>query len=81
VLKYPAMVVLMGNMIRWTEHSENALKNQTLDPNSTSDLVHTLNLELQDIVTLVRSQLSELDRLTLGAMVKNILWLGGFRCS
>ena len=27
VLKYPAMIVLMGNMIRWTHNSEEALKN------------------------------------------------------
>jgi len=27
VLKYPAMIVLMGNMIRWTLNTEDALKN------------------------------------------------------
>ena len=74
VLKYPAMIVLMGNMIRWTVNTEDALKNQSMESNSITNLISKLNKELSDIVELVRSNLTELDRLTLGALVNDNLF-------
>jgi len=49
-----------------------------LEPTSLLSLVDQLNFELQDIVKLVRSNLNELDRLTLGALVFPFK-LGGYR--
>jgi len=40
-----------------------------MESNSITNLISKLNKELSDIVELVRSNLTELDRLTLGALV------------
>ena len=64
VKMWPAQVVLGVNMIRWTIKAENSISS-----NSVKDYVNELTSELKDIVGLVRTDLSELDRLTLGALV------------
>lgn len=64
VKKYPAQIVLGVNMIRWTSKAEEAINNGAVKEYA-ADLV----TELKDIVGLVRTDLSELDRLTLGALV------------
>ena len=64
VKMWPAQVVLGVNMIRWTVKAESAISNNTV-----KDYVAELVAELKDIVGLVRTDLSELDRLTLGALV------------
>lgn len=64
VKKYPAQTVLAVNMIRWTEKAEFAISNGTV-----KEYANELVIELKDIVALVRTDLSELDRLTLGALV------------
>ena len=64
VKMWPAQVVLGVNMIRWTIKAENAISS-----NCVKDYVNELVAELKDIVGLVRTDLSELDRLTLGALV------------
>lgn len=51
-------------MIRWTNKAEEAINN-----NVVKDYVVELVSELKDIVALVRTDLSDLDRLTLGALV------------
>jgi len=69
VLKYPAMTTLMGDMMFWTTNSEIALNKVSTFKDSMTNYMHLINQDLQDIVALVRSNLSELDRMTLGAMV------------
>lgn len=64
VKKWPAQTVLGVNMIRWTNKAEEAITNHTVKA-----YVGELVSELKDIVGLVRTDLSELDRLTLGALV------------
>jgi dynein heavy chain, axonemal len=64
VKKWPAQTVLGVNMIRWTNKAEESINNGAI-----KDYAHDLVTELKDIVGLVRTDLSELDRLTLGAMV------------
>jgi dynein heavy chain len=43
VQKYPAMVVLAINMIRWTFNVEQSIKSLEHSPNSVFDLQETLN--------------------------------------
>ena len=69
VTKYQAMIVLMGNMIRWSSETEDALRNKLHDSKSVQKLLQQLSSELSEIVVKVRGNLSELDRLTLGALV------------
>lgn len=69
VVKYPAMITLMGDMMIWTTTSEVALDKAASDPKSMPDHYARLNSELSDIVQMVRTDLGELDRMTLGAMV------------
>jgi dynein heavy chain len=64
VKKWPAQTVLGVNMIRWTIKAEDAINNGTI-----KDYVQDLVLELKDVVGLVRTDLSALDRLTLSALV------------
>ena len=64
VKMWPAQTVLGVNMVRWTNQAEEAIGNGTI-----SDFLEQLKSELKDIVKLVRTDLSELDRLTLGALV------------
>ena len=69
VIKYQAMIVLMGNMIRWSGQTEDALKNTVADDKAVKKLLAILTEELSGIVVKVRGDLSELDRSTLGALV------------
>lgn len=69
VLKYPAMTTLMGDMMAWTQNSEEALTASAEDETVMDKFSQTLNSELKDIVMLVRADLNELDRMTLGALV------------
>ena len=69
VIKYPAMVTLMGDMNAWTINTEKALSATGENPHSVKEYAQKLFDELQDIVALVRGDLSELDRMTLGALV------------
>jgi dynein heavy chain len=64
VRKWPAQTVLAVNMIRWTEGAEHAIETRTI-----KEFVGRLVAELKDIVVLVRQELTELERLTLGALV------------
>lgn len=64
VKMWPAQTVLAVNMIRWTNQAEEAINNGTV-----KTFLEQLVDELKDIVKLVRTDLSELDRLTLGALV------------
>ena len=64
VRMWPAQTVLGVNMIRWTSCAEEAIIN-----GSVRNFLQQLKLEIKDIVKLVRTDLSELDRLTLGALV------------
>ena len=64
VKMWPAQTVLGVDMIRWTVGAEEAINNGDL-----RDFVNVLVAELKDIVALVRTDLSVLDRLTLGALV------------
>lgn len=73
VLKYPAMTTLMGDMMTWTTLSEAALNKAATDKDSMIHYINRLNVELSDIVKLVRGDLNELDRMTLGSMVYYLL--------
>lgn len=64
VKMWPAQTVLAVNMVRWTIQAEEAIANRTV-----SQYLEQLRNELREIVKLVRTDLSELDRLTLGALV------------
>lgn len=64
VRKWPAQTVLAVNMIRWTDLAEQAIQNRTI-----KEFLAQLVAELKDIVVLVRQDLTELERLTLGALV------------
>ena len=50
VLKYPAMITLMGDMMLWTSSSELALEKASSDPKSMPNHLASLNNELSDIV-------------------------------
>ncbi len=63
------MIVLAGNMIAWTFNTENAFKNLPNNKDVIKKFYDVLNDELMSIVALVRGDLSELDRMTLGALV------------
>lgn len=63
------MVILMANMVRWTDLSEKAIKMQQQDYSSLKNLFSHLTQNLSLIVTKVRGDLTELNRLTLSAMV------------
>jgi dynein heavy chain len=64
ILKWPGQIILAVNMIRWTGNSEKAIQE-----NSLPTFLEELRGELRDVVELVRRDLSELERLTLGALV------------
>ena len=59
----------MANMVRWTDLSEKAIKMQQQDYSSLKNLFSHLTQNLSLIVTKVRGDLTELNRLTLSAMV------------
>lgn len=46
VLKYPAMTILMGDMMAWTRNSEEALNNMVDNANSVQEYSDKLNEEL-----------------------------------
>lgn len=50
VLKYPAMITLMGDMMLWTISSEIALEKAGTDPKSMVEHLGHLNHDLSDIV-------------------------------
>lgn len=64
VRNWPAQTVLAVNMLRWTEKAEEAIQGRSI-----KDFLAKLVAELRDIVVLVRQDLTELERLTLGALV------------
>jgi dynein heavy chain len=63
------MTTLMGDMMTWTTLSEAALNKCQTDKDSMTNYINRLNAELSDIVKLVRGDLNELDRMTLGSMI------------
>ena len=77
VLKWPAQVVLAVNMMRWTRDSEAAIFAQKRGEDvkegkgfaSLKEFQHHLDVQLKETVALVRQDLTELQRLTLGALV------------
>ena len=69
VLKYPAQIIIAVNMIRWTHGAEEALMAIRKNKRSVQDFLIFLNSQLLEIVGLVRGNLTELERLCLGALV------------
>ncbi|NXN32332.1 DYH3 protein, partial [Nycticryphes semicollaris] len=63
VLQWPGQVVICVSSIYWTEEVSEAIRNGTLP-----DFLEKSNLQIGDIVELVRGKLSSGARLTLGAL-------------
>lgn len=64
VLKWPAQIVLAVNNIRWTRGVEESLNENTLQ-----EFIDQLIMERDDIVDMVKGELTTLERLTLGALI------------
>ncbi|KAL0223335.1 hypothetical protein P9112_002725 [Eukaryota sp. TZLM1-RC] len=64
VLSFPGQVILAVNMIVWTSEVELAIKDNSLDK-----LYEKLVKQLSDITEIVRGEVSQLDTLTLGALI------------
>ncbi|XP_009068409.1 PREDICTED: dynein heavy chain 3, axonemal [Acanthisitta chloris] len=64
VLQWPGQVVICVSSIYWTEEVSEAIAKGTLQ-----DLLEKCNLQIKDIVELVRGKLSSGARLTLGALI------------
>lgn len=56
-------------MIKWTNQTEEAILNMNKNDQSLKNHYQFLDDQLQDIVSLVRGELKELDRMTLGSMI------------
>ena len=67
VLKWPGQVILAVNQVRWTAAAENAIVRK--DETDLETFEKSLNDDLNGIVDLVRGDLTDLERLTLGALV------------
>ena len=67
IRKWPGQIVLAVNQIRWTNGAEHAIMRKD-DTDLEAYLKH-LNAELDDVVDLVRGDLTSLERMTLGALV------------
>jgi lipopolysaccharide export system protein LptC len=65
-MKYPAMTVLTGNMIKWTCESEKAI---IAGKQSLPEYKKILDEQLKEIVKLVRGELTSLIRLTFESLV------------
>ncbi|CEM09924.1 unnamed protein product [Vitrella brassicaformis CCMP3155] len=63
-LEWPGQIVLCVDQLYWTSETEEAIQNKQLPQHK-----EKLDKELQDIVRLVRGDLTKLNRRTLGAMV------------
>ena len=69
VTKYTSQIILAINMIRWTAAAELAFQKKKVDPNSMKEYAERCQYELKGIVELVRTDLNELDRLTLTSLI------------
>eukprot|EP00741_Cyanophora_paradoxa_P016907 tig00020943_g16328.t1 len=69
VLAWPGQVVLAVNMIEWTRLVEEAIGGGGGGAGTLAEVERTLTRQLDDIVSLVRGDLTYLNRLTLGALV------------
>ena len=67
VRKWPGQIILTVNQIIWTSGAENAIKDY--QNSGISKYEKLLNDYLKDIVILVRGDLNEQERLTMGALV------------
>ncbi|EGR32288.1 hypothetical protein IMG5_089580 [Ichthyophthirius multifiliis] len=72
--KWPSQIVLAVNMLNWTYYSEQAINNNNiqlfnLEFNTLKQYLDFLEKQFQEIVNLVRQDLSPLVRLTLGALI------------
>ncbi|EDV24937.1 uncharacterized protein TRIADDRAFT_25541, partial [Trichoplax adhaerens] len=66
VTEWPGQVVLTVNQIIWTRETHDAIK---LGPHGLNDYHDRLQRQLENIVKLVRGELSKQTRITLGALV------------
>ncbi|KAL2299010.1 hypothetical protein Nmel_014623 [Mimus melanotis] len=64
VLQWPGQAVICVSSIYWTEEVSEAIRKKTLQ-----DFLEKSNLQIRDIVELVRGKLSSGARLTLGALI------------
>jgi len=62
-------VIIAVNMIKWTFQTEEAILKVRSEPKALNNHYNFLDNQLQNIVNLVRGDLKELDRMTLGALV------------
>ena len=67
VINWPGQVILTVNQMDWTLNAEEAIKKHK--QNGLARFKEKLDADLADIVILVRGKLSDMARLTLGAMV------------
>ena len=69
ILSWPGQVVLAADQVLWTHMTESALRAVAEQPTALTTVLATFNDQLQGLVSLVRGQLTELQRATLTALI------------
>jgi dynein heavy chain, axonemal len=68
LINFLSQVVLCVNQLRWTERLESIFEDQR-GLKGLKSFHDELNMQLEDIVNLIRSGLTTLERITLGALI------------